>query len=206
MLSLADFPPMELDERPLSFDEPGWVWELKMDGYRMMAEFNGTIQLLTRKGSDATKWFPEVAQSLAKVGAGHCVVDGEVCVLDELGRSDFNRLQDRARRRRRYPGCPDVVYCIFDLVVHRGIDITQQPLLKRKAALAKILKKPLPSLMYMSHFESGAAQLFKEAVIPLKLEGLVGKRVDSVYQPGVRTADWVKVKRKGAIPAERFRR
>lgn len=58
----------------------------------------------------------------------------------------------------------------------------------------------------MSHFETGAAQLFKEAVIPLKLEGLVAKRVDSVYQPGVRSSDWVKVKRKGAIPAERFRR
>lgn len=206
MAKVDEYHPMLLDERPLALDEPGWVYELKMDGYRLLAEFDGTVQLRTRNGVDATNWFPEVAQSLATLKAGRCVVDGEVCVLDELGRSDFDQLQDRARRRRRYPGGPDVVYCVFDLLVHRGVDITQQPLLKRKAALAKILKKPLPSIMYMSHFETGAAQLFKEAVIPLKLEGLVAKRVDSIYQPGVRSSDWVKVKRKGAIPPERFKR
>ncbi|WGT65016.1 RNA ligase family protein [Variovorax paradoxus] len=206
MLSLDDYPPMLLDERPLDLDQPGWIYELKMDGYRLVAEFDGAVHLRTRNGTDATKWFPEVAQSLALVKAGECIVDGEVCVLDELGRSDFNQLQDRARRRRRYPGCPDVVYCIFDLLVHRGIDITLQPLLKRKAALAKLLKKPPPSIMYVGHFENGAAQLFKEAVIPLKLEGLVAKRADSIYQPGVRSSDWVKVKRKGAIPPERFKR
>lgn len=127
-------------------------------------------------------------------------------MLDELGRSDFNQLQDRARRRRRYPGCADVVYCVFDLLVHHGVDITQQPLLKRKAALAKILKKPRPSIMYVGHFESGATELFKNAVLPLRLEGLVAKRVDSVYRPGGRSSDWVKVKRKGAIPAARFKR
>ena len=120
---------MLLDERPLDFDAPGWIYELKMDGYRLLAEFDGSVQLRTRNGTDATKWFPEVAHSLALIKAGTCIVDGEVCVLDEVGRSDFNQLQDRARRRRRYPGCPDVVYCIFDLLVHRGVDITRQPLL-----------------------------------------------------------------------------
>lgn len=172
----------------------------------MLAEFDGTVQLRTRNGIDATKWFPEVVQSLATVRVGPCVVDGEVCVLDELGRSDFDQFQERARCRRRYPGCRDVVYCVFDLLVNRGVDITQQPLLKRKAALARIFEKPRPFLMYVNHFESGAAQLFKEAVIPLKLEGLVAKRVDSIYQPGIRSSDWVKVTRKGAIPAERFKR
>lgn len=111
------------------------------------------ISARTRNGTEATTWFPEVTHGLAKLRNGHCVVYGEVCVLDELGRSDFNQLLDRARRRRRYPGCPDVVYCVFDLLVHRGVDITQQPLLKRKAALAKLLKKPLPSIMYVAHFE-----------------------------------------------------
>ena len=206
MAKVDEYHPMLLDERLINLDEPGWIYELKMDGYRVLAEFDGTVQLRTRNGTDATRWFPEITQSLAMVKAAQCVVDGEVCVLDELGRSDFNQLQDRARRRRRYPGCADVVYCVFDLLVHRGVDITQQPLLKRKAALAKLFKKPLPSIMYMSHFETGAAQLFKEAVIPLKLEGLVAKRADSVYRPGVRSSDWVKVKRKGAVPAERFKR
>jgi len=206
MCTLEDLRPMLLDERPLDLDEPGWIYELKMDGYRVLAEFNGAVQLRTRNGNDATTWFPEVAHGLAHLKKGHCVVDGEVCVLDEIGRSDFNQLQDRARRRGRHPGAPAVVYCIFDLLVHRGVDITPQPLLKRKAALARLLKKPPPSIMYVGHFESGAAQLFKEAVIPLKLEGLVAKRADSVYRPGVRSSDWVKVKRKGAVPAERFKR
>jgi bifunctional non-homologous end joining protein LigD len=206
MAKVDEYQPMLLDERPLALDETGWIYELKMDGYRVLAEFDGTVQLRTRNGTDATTWFPEVVHSLAKLKNGLCVVDGEVCVLDEIGRSDFNQLQDRARRRGRYPGAPTVVYCIFDLLVHRGVDITQQPLLKRKAALAKILKHPRPSLMYVAHFESGAVQLFKDAVIPLKLGGLVAKRADSVYRPGVRSSDWVKVKRKGAIPAERFKR
>jgi bifunctional non-homologous end joining protein LigD len=206
MIRIDDFRPMLLDERPLNLDEPGWIYELKMDGYRVLAEFDGAVQLRTRNGTDATTWFPEVTHGLAHLRNGHCVVDGEVCVLDEIGRSDFNQLQDRARRRGRYPGAPSVVYCVFDLLVRRGVDITQQPLLKRKATLAKILKTAPPAIMYVGHFDSGAVQLFKNAVIPLKLEGLVAKRANSVYRPGVRSSDWVKVKRKGAIPAERFKR
>ena len=207
MINLADYPPMLLEERPIDFDEPGWIYELKLDGYRLLAEFDGEVHLRTRNGADATKWFPEVTQSLAKVKGGRYVVDGEVCVLDEMGRSDFNLLHERARRRRAYAGGPDVVYCVFDLLVNRGVDITQQPLAQRKAALAKLLKRPPPSIMYVNHFEAEhGARLFKEAVIPLQLEGLVAKREDSVYTPGVRSADWVKVKRKGAVPPERFKR
>jgi bifunctional non-homologous end joining protein LigD len=106
MLRIDDLQPMLLDERPLDLDEPGWIYELKMDGYRVLAEFEGAVQLRTRNGTNATTWFPEVTHSLAKLRGGHCVVDGEMCVLDEIGRSDFNQLQDRARRRGRYPGSP----------------------------------------------------------------------------------------------------
>jgi bifunctional non-homologous end joining protein LigD len=132
--------------------------------------------------------------------------DGEACVLDDLGRSDFDRLQDRARRRRWYQGADPVAYCIFDMLVDRGVDITQRPLAKRKAALGKLLKVPLPNILLVGHFDGAGEQVFNEAVLPLKLEGLVAKRLDSVYTPGIRSSDWVKVKRKGAIPAERFRR
>lgn len=132
MIKIDDFRPMLLDERPIDLDQPGWIYELKMDGYRVLAEFDGTAQLRTRNGTDATTWFPEVTHSLTNFKKGHCVVDGEVCVLDEIGRSDFNQLQDRARRRGRYPGAPTVVYCIFDLLVNHGMDITQHHCLSAK--------------------------------------------------------------------------
>ncbi|WPG35287.1 RNA ligase family protein [Variovorax sp. EBFNA2] len=206
MPTLADYPPMLLEERPIDFAEPGWIYEIKFDGYRMTAESDGAVQLRTRNGADATKWFPEVAYSLARVKGGQYIVDGEVCVLDELGRSDFDKLQDRAKRRRWYEGASPVVYCVFDLLVSRGVDITQQPLVQRKAALAKLFKPARPGLLVVGHFDSQPERLFAEAVIPLKLEGLVAKRADSVYLPGVRSPDWVKVKRPGAIPAQRFKR
>lgn len=207
MVSFATLSPMLLDERPMDWAASGWLYEIKFDGYRLMAEVDGEVRLRTRNGADATKWFPEVVQSLAKLKGGRYVFDGEVCVLDEQGRSDFDRLQDRAKRRRDYPGADQVVYCIFDLLANRGVDITGQPLIQRKAALAKVLKRPLPSILYVGDFTPAQAEaVFSGAVIPLKLEGLVAKRALSTYQPGVRSSDWVKVKRKGAIPAERFKR
>jgi bifunctional non-homologous end joining protein LigD len=206
MLHLQDLKPMLLDERPLDLSAPGWIYEIKFDGYRLMAEFgNGTCKLQTRNGADATRWFPEVTRSLASVKGGPYLTDGEVCVLDDLGRSDFDRLQDRARRRRWFEGAEPVVYCAFDLLVHGGIDVMQTPLRRRKQLLADLLKPPPPNILYVSHFEEDARPVF-EQVVAMKLEGLVAKRADSVYAPGKRSTDWVKVKRKGAIPAERFKR
>jgi bifunctional non-homologous end joining protein LigD len=207
MVHLADIKPMLLDERPLPLGDPDWIYELKFDGYRMLAEFGGgTAQLRTRNGADATAWFPEVVVSLSRVKGGPHICDGEVCVLDEHGRSDFNRLQDRARRRRWYVGADPVTYCVFDLMVENGKDLTQLPLTKRKALLMKRLVG-LPSILRVGHFHADVAkQVFEVAVHQLKLEGLVAKRANSVYQSGVRSSDWVKVKRKGAVPPERFKR
>jgi bifunctional non-homologous end joining protein LigD len=198
---------MLLDERPLPWGDPAWVYELKYDGYRMLAEFGGgAAQIMSRNGADATAWFPEVAASLAKVRGGPHICDGEMCVLDEHGRSDFNRFQDRARRRGWYKGADPVTFCVFDLLMENGKDLTGLPLLKRKARLMKRLAG-LPSILPVSYFPADEAKhIFDVAVHQLKIEGLVAKRADSVYKPGVRSSDWVKVKRKGAIPAERFKR
>jgi bifunctional non-homologous end joining protein LigD len=195
---------MLLDERPLPWGDPAWIYELKYDGYRMLAEFGGgQAHLRSRNGADATAWFPEVVASLAEVNDGPHICDGEVCVLDEHGRSDFNRLQDRARRRRWYKGADLVTFCVFDLLVENGKDLMGLPLLKRKARLMKRLAG-LPWILPVSHFSADEAQqIFDVAVHQLKLEGLIAKRADSVYRPGVRSSDWVKAKRKGAMPAER---
>ncbi|VWX63200.1 conserved hypothetical protein [Burkholderiales bacterium 8X] len=207
MTKFREFKPMLLDERPFDLEEPGWIYEIKYDGYRLLAEFGaGKCELRTRNGADATKWFPEVVKSLATVKGGPYVTDGEVCVLDDQGRSDFERLQDRAKRRRWYEGADAVVYCVFDLLVNKGKDIAQQPLLKRKAALSKLFTAKLPSILPVGYFLEDGSTIFQVAVLPLKLEGLVAKRTESVYTPGLRSADWVKVKRKGAIPPERFKR
>ena len=120
-MTLDDFPPMHLVERPLDPKEPGWLYENKFDGYRMTALFGEThCELRTRDGANATRWFSELWLSLSGGPGGPHIVDGEVCVLDDFGRSDFDRLQDRARLRCWGEGCDEVVYCIFDLPCSRG--------------------------------------------------------------------------------------
>jgi bifunctional non-homologous end joining protein LigD len=206
-MTLEEFPPMLLDERPLDLNLPGWIYEIKMDGYRMTAMFgDGKSQLRTRNGANCTRWFPEVAISLAEVDDGPYVVDGEVFVFDDVGRSDFDRLQARARRRRWYEGADLVGYAVFDLLVDHGINITLQSLMQRKALLGDLLDPCPDNVDVVGHFDYDILRIFNEAVLGLKLEGLIAKRENSFYFPGVRTRDWVKVKRKCAMPAESLRR
>ena len=205
-MDLNDFPPMLLSERPVAFDAPGFIWEIKFDGWRVTAMFgDGKCVLRTRNGANATKWFPEVYRSLAAVRGGPHIVDGEVCVFYENGRSDFERLQARAKFRRWVEGGDVVGYAVFDLMVHSGQDITKLSLLRRKDLLRGLLDPAPDNVLAVGHFESHIARVFNEGVISKELEGLVAKRKDSVYLPGSRTRDWVKVKRKGAVPAERFK-
>ena len=206
-LLVDSFSPMLLDNKERApFDDPAWLFEIKIDGYRVLAEVaGGQAALRTRNGADCTEWFPEVAGGLRSLPGGPHVLDGEAAVLDDVGRSDFDRLQDRAKRRRWYQGCDPVAYMIFDLLVHNGKNITKLPLAERKARLQKMLTPAPDSVLYMQHFESESVLPFQQAVVPLQLEGLVGKRRDSLYVPGARSRDWVKVKRPGAVPAKRFK-
>jgi bifunctional non-homologous end joining protein LigD len=189
------------------FAQPGWIYELKFDGYRLIAGVNaGEVRLATRNGTDATKWFPEVAEGLAALSGGPHILDGEICVLDELGRSDFHRLQERAKRRRWYEGCDPVVFCAFDLLVLDGRSLIGLPVEARKAQLEKLLTPARASVLFVGHFDAEhGRQLFDHAK-ELKLEGLVAKRLGSPYLPGERSADWLKCKVPGAVPPERFKR
>lgn len=203
---LAEFPPMLLTNRSIAFDLPGWIYEIKHDGYRVTSMFgDGACSLRSRNGADATGWFPEVAKSLATIRGGPHIVDGEVCVFDALGRSDFDRLQYRARRRRWFEGCEPVGYAVFDLLVHNGTDITALPLVHRKSILGDLLRRRLTSILPIAHFDHGTERVFNDGVLGLGLEGLVAKRAFSPYVPGARSADWVKVNRQGAVPAERIK-
>jgi bifunctional non-homologous end joining protein LigD len=202
--------PMLLHEgKPLPpFGQPGWIYELKFDGYRLVAGVHaGRVQLATRNGADASRWFPEIVQGLATLPGGPHVLDGEVCVLDEAGRSDFNRLQDRARRRCFYPECDPVVFCAFDLLALDGRSLIGLPVESRKKLLQALLSPAVQSVLYVGHFDADHGRvMFEQAVHQLKLEGLVAKRLGSPYRPGERSPDWLKVKRKGAVPPQRFGR
>jgi bifunctional non-homologous end joining protein LigD len=146
-----------------------------------------------------------VTRSLAGLRGGPHVLDGEVAVLDEIGRSDFERTHARSARRGFPAGADPVVYCAFDLLVHGGRDIRGEALEVRKALLAKLLARPLDAVLLVEGIAEQGVWFFSQ-VLALELEGMVAKRLDSPYLSGVRSGAWVKVKRPGAVPAERFKR
>lgn len=200
--ALADLSPMLLTERKTIPTAGDWLYEIKYDGYRLLAA-TGDPQLRSRNGHVATRWFPEIAEAMATLAPG-CILDGEVCVLDELGRPDFDRLHRRAARRGRPAGSDPVAYSVFDVLVLDGEDIRDQPVENRKAALREVLDCCASMLLYVQDVDDGQG-LYQHA-LALGLEGIVGKRLGSAYQCGKRSRDWVKVKRPGAVPPERFRR
>jgi bifunctional non-homologous end joining protein LigD len=194
------------ERRPL-LGQSGWLYEIKFDGYRLVAGVDaGQVELRTRNGVDATKWFPEVVAGLKTIKGGPHILDGEICVLDDLGRSDFNRLQDRAKRRKWCEGADPVVFCVFDLLARDGRSLIGLPIEARKQQLQELLTPQPASTIYVGHFDwEHGPELFAKAQT-LKLEGLVAKREGSLYLPGERSKDWVKCKVPGSVPPERFKR
>ena len=189
------------------FNSVDWVFEIKNDGYRMLAQFGrGGVRMKTRGGQDCTASFPEVAEKLAAYRGGPHIVDGEVCVLDEWGRSHFDRLRARASRQRWVPGGDAVVFCMFDLLVAGRRNLMPCPLSERKAELRQLFTpKPKTALLVVEAIPEMGMELYAMAV-QLKLEGLIAKRCDSIYQPGERSTEWRKLKVPGAVPRERFKR
>ena len=118
-----------------------------------------------------------------------------MCTLDDLGRSDFDSLHLSASPK---------TYCVFDLLVHNSVDIMSRPLAERKRRLAELLAEPLPSVLLVASLYTDGEWLYEQA-LALQLEGIVRKRLNSPYYPGIRSPDWLKVKRPGAVPPERFR-
>lgn len=185
------------------FTSPDWLYEIKYNGYRCMARVaDGAVELRTKSGLECTLWFPELTRALANVPGGPHVIDGEVCVLDSLGRSDFDRLRARATRRQWYEGCERVTLCAFDLLFEGGVNIMGLPLVERKARLSKLIAN-VPSVLMVGDLPA-EEHLFEQAMEPPLLEDFVAKRRTSRYQPGVRSPDWLTLKRKRATPAERL--
>jgi bifunctional non-homologous end joining protein LigD len=178
------------------FTSADWLYEIKFAGYRCMARAgNGPVELRTKSGIDCTAWYPEVAQALAKLPDGANVIDGEACVLDDLGRSDFGRLRSRASHRGQHVGGDLVTLCAFDLLFEDGRNIMNLPLVERKTRLAKLLNG-VSGMVVVGDLPADA-ELVDQAKEPLLLQGFMAKHRFGTYMPGVRSPHWLKFKSKG---------
>jgi bifunctional non-homologous end joining protein LigD len=196
-VSLAAAAPMLAAARERPFSKPGWVFEPKLDGYRIRAgREGGTPRLLTRNGHDLAPAFPEVARAVAALPYEGFVFDGELVVPDGAGRPSFERLQDRARLRRTLEGrraaleSPAVLY-VFDLLAFAGYDVRPLPLARRKALLER-LAPPLGPIRYLEHVATDGTALYQR-VVQLGLEGIVAKKAEAPYRAG-RSPYWFKVR------------
>jgi bifunctional non-homologous end joining protein LigD len=168
----------------------GWLYEVKWDGYRAIARVaGGEAALTSRRGNDLTARFASVRRAVeAAVRTPDCVLDGEVCALDERGRSSFSAMQQ---------GKPDtpIVYYVFDVLEMDGEPLLELPLVERRERLERLLDRRSKDVRLSETFEDGKA--LSEAATKEGLEGVMAKRVDSRYLPGKRTRDWLKVKTHG---------
>ncbi len=176
------------------FDDKNWVFELKWDGYRAIARIDrdGALQLISRNGLDFAPKFPELADLPEAFSERPVIVDGEIVVLDDKGRSSFQALQERLDRfGRTSPGKHPVTFIAFDLLYGNGRDLRGEPLETRKKALESILTGRGP-VMFSKHVIGEGKALF-ELARKRALEGIVAKRRDSTYQER-RSRDWLKIK------------
>jgi bifunctional non-homologous end joining protein LigD len=175
------------DELPRGGD---WLFEVKWDGYRALGYVRGgETTLVSRNGNDLTTRFPTIARALAQtVRSPECVVDGEVCALDESGRPSFSAMQQGK------PGTA-LVYELFDVLEIDGEPVVDRPLAERRELLEGLLDRRITTVQLSGAFDDGEA-LFT-AAIEQRLEGVMAKRPDSRYYVGRRTRDWLKVKTHG---------
>ena len=178
------------------FDDADWVFEDKYDGFRMVACIeNGRVTLYRRNGKIISHSYIEVAKALERV-KGDAVLDGELVALDQLGVSRFQLLQNALRHEAK------LLYCVFDLMFHKGEDLRALPLLERKRRLRTILPKH-SLISFNSHRAQHGTTFFREAERQ-GLEGIIAKRAQSAYVSGARTSNWLKIKterRQEVVPA-----
>jgi bifunctional non-homologous end joining protein LigD len=172
---------------------PGWVHELKLDGYRMQARIESTrtgtqVQLLTRSGLDWTHRMRPLAAALESIPTKAALLDGEVIVLDEHGISSFAALQAAFQEGARHP----LHYYVFDLLHLDGHSLRTLPLIERKELLGQLLEGADETIRLSDHVRDDTGAIYHEACSH-GAEGIVSKRADSHYISG-RSASWVKIK------------
>jgi len=176
-------------------DGKNWLYEFKYDGYRIISYIeDNKARLQTRNDHDYSDRFLSVTESLISLANGRSLVlDGEMAVTDETGRTDFQALQNYLKN----PTGKDLVYIAFDLLALDGVDLRNQPLIRRKEKLESLLKDAPENIHYSRHVQdtkgTNAGEESLAIATKLKMEGIIGKMADSIYT-GTRSNEWIKIK------------
>jgi bifunctional non-homologous end joining protein LigD len=169
---------------------PGWVHEIKHDGFRILASrVEGRLRLLTRKGNDFSNRFPQIVTALSTLSARSCLIDGEAVVCNERGLAVFDLI--RGFRHDAY-----ATLCAFDLLELDGEDLRRTPIETRKLTLKSLLRSKHAGIAFNEHFAADGTIIYRHACA-LGCEGIVSKRLGSAYRSG-RADCWVKVKNPAA--------
>ena len=168
----------------------GWIYEMKFDGYRVLARIDGEdVRLFTRNGNDWSAKMPRLRDEVRALGLASAWIDGEVVVLDDHGRPSFQKLQNAFDAR----STQGLVYFVFDLPHFGGYDLTRVPLVERRRMLeAALAGADSPHVRFSEHFDAPGRELLATAC-KQGLEGLIGKQADSAYVSR-RTTAWIKLK------------
>jgi bifunctional non-homologous end joining protein LigD len=193
-----DARPMLATPRPTAPEDPGWAWELKWDGIRALGlAADGALRLWTRNANEVTPRYPEL-QPLADALDGHdALLDGEIVTFNDQGRPSFERLQRRMHVQaeheiQRLAIEVPVVYIVFDLLWLDGHVTMDLPYVDRRRLLTTLV--PDGAAWRVPAHELGDGHATIDVSKQFALEGVVAKRVDSIYEPGRRSTAWVKVK------------
>jgi bifunctional non-homologous end joining protein LigD len=171
-------------------DGPGWLHEIKIDGYRAQVHVHhGRITIYSRSGYNWTDHFHQIAQAVKAFSGHDFIIDGEATVFGNTGLPDFQALRRELAKRH----ADRLIYLAFDLLYLDGHDLRAAPLVERKRALQNLLANRAPKIVYVEHFEMHDGEAVYRHACKLKLEGIVSKRRDSRYRSG-RQETWLKLK------------
>jgi bifunctional non-homologous end joining protein LigD len=189
----AFIPPMLATLVAAPFDDPGWLFEIKWDGFRVEAVVeDGSTRLWTRGQQDASRYFGDFLSAPGWITAGQAIVDGEVIALDDRGEPDFALLQERIKGRTGPTTANPFLYEVFDLLFLDGRSLLAEPLEERRRLLTEVIAVD-PRVRLSEHVDSDGLAFFDAARIR-GLEGIMAKDRHSPYIPGKRTTAWQKIK------------
>ncbi len=193
----AKLAPMLAETAEAPFQRDGWMWEPKLDGYRVLAFIDRDgVKLRSRRGLELAPTFPRIARELAEQQVDGMILDGELVAFDATGKPSFSAMQNRFQLKTERDieaadkATPVVFFC-FDLLYFAGVDLRQAAQRDRRRYLAQCLL-PSPLLQLVHAAADGVA--LQEAALASGFEGVIGKREDGKYEAGKRSPAWLKVK------------